>query len=421
MQKKQHWQTRDIGSDKLKECCNKIIIFMVIYVLIGLWATELLAAVEAGLGNPDFVLTEMQTSLQGIGTTLRSYAWGLFLGLASLSLIMGIINQILSGEANLGSIAMLLARWIIYVGVFKLIMGRVGGYDYLPQIIVNSFRQLGEKVAGSQVMPGDILLNGLNTFGKIMDAASGYGMWQSIVAGFSGVILLMVYAFLATVLAVTLIEMYVVVCAGSILLGFAGFEFTKDIAFGYIRYAVSVGIKLLVIMIIAKVTKDMTGSWSEKLGAVSIVDFFQVLGYLISGVTTLALAAKMVPSIAQAAVSGSAIGGGSIFGVFKGAAAATAGMYKVATSKPVKTTTKTVSDWAKKQIKKLRNRATGGNGSGGGAKGTKKGGKRNKANGGSNYVNPPKKGKGGGRSSGKKGRSNYVNPPKSKPKKGKKK
>lgn len=275
--------------------------------------------------NPNYVIEEIQSIMDGYTPKLLKYARTLFISLATISLAVGMGTMILSGESTLGSVAAHLTRWIIYCGFFMYVMG--GQTFFIPHLVVDSFTEAASTIAGSEVMPGDVLEEGIVIFGTLMAKAIELGWKEVIVAGLSGILLIVIFALLAAILAVTLIEMYVVVCGGSILLGFAGVDYTKDIAISYLKYSVSVGVKLLVVMIIATVARDMSGNWANNLNMINEGEFFTLVGYLLGGSICLTMAAQMVPNIAQGMITGASLSTG---GAFRGAAAALTGAAIVA-------------------------------------------------------------------------------------------
>lgn len=286
------------------------ILLLMLTLLLAFFVGMAYAGEKPAMGDPDLVVVELKEILNGKTSVILGYARSLFLGLATISLAMGIINQVLDGSSDLGNVAILLTRWILFVGFFWFVMGG-GGEFFIPHLITESFQKIGEKLVGSEVMPGDILRQGMNIFGSMMSAAQKYGWGDQIVAGFSGIVLMSVFAALAGILAAALIEMYLVICGGSILLGFAGFEATREIAFTYLRYSVSIGAKILVITLIASTAVDITGNWAKNLEAPATVkEFFAILSYLFCGTLTLATAAAIVPKVVQGMLLGNSGGGG---------------------------------------------------------------------------------------------------------------
>ncbi|MBR0097243.1 MAG: hypothetical protein IJP88_08680, partial [Synergistaceae bacterium] len=96
--------------------------------------------------------------------TVLLYARSLFIGLASLSLAFGLIRMILNGESNLGTAFSLLARWILYTGIFVWLMN-----NDVPQTIINSFISIGGKINGTaNIAPDDIMSAGIRIYGNIV-------------------------------------------------------------------------------------------------------------------------------------------------------------------------------------------------------------------------------------------------------------
>lgn len=291
----------------------------VLIFLIGLSAVLLFVSIGWAdhIANPDYVLEEMKGIVNNKTPLLLKYARSLFKALATISIGISLSGLLLSGESNLGSVAAILVKWIAYYSFFMWVLG--GEVFFIPHVITASFEAAAKEIAGSQVRPGDILIQGIQIYAKLIKAADILGWGEYIVAGLSGIVIILVFGILAATLAVALVEMYLVICGGCILLGFAGIDYTRDIAVSYLKYAVSVGVKILVIALIAAVAQEMSANWAEKLVTIGEGEFFSVLGYLIGGSVTLLLSAQMIPGIAQGMISGASVSSG---GALKAAAAA---------------------------------------------------------------------------------------------------
>jgi len=277
--------------------------------------------------GPDAVLDQVRTILGGITSTLLGYARNLFIGLATVSLAVGLIQMMLSGESTLGSVMAHLTRWILYVGFFMLIM-REDGVFFIPNIISASFLALSEDVAQGSLSPGGLLTSGIQIFTTLTHFAGTLGWTQTaraLMIVICAIVILVVFAMLTATLAATLIEMYIVIAGGAILLGFAGISYTKDIALNYLKYAVSVGVKLVVIAIIARLAAEMATGWASELRMTTWTQFFGTMGFLLGGSVTLLISAQMVPGLAQSIVSGSSVSSGGALGTAAGVAGA-AGM-----------------------------------------------------------------------------------------------
>ncbi len=244
----------------------------------------------------------------GIGDKLLGYAQSLFVALATLSLALGLGKMILSGESNIGSVAAHIAKWIIYVGVFFWIMSSSGVATFLPKLIVNSFMEAGRSIAGQEVAPDDLLVAGIRLYGTMVERGWDAGWGDFIGIMLIGIVILVVVAMLAGTMAVALIEMHLVICGGAILIGFGGFEYTRDIALSYLRYSVSIGVKLLMIMIVYALANALLIDWEATFSAATdMTTLITAAGQILGGTICIFMAASIVPSMAQSVVSGAAL------------------------------------------------------------------------------------------------------------------
>ena len=216
--------------------------------------------------------------------------------------------MILSGESNIGSVAAHIAKWIIYVGVFFWIMSSSGVATFLPKLIVNSFMEAGRSIAGQEVAPDDLLVAGIRLYGTMVERGWDAGWGDFIGIMLIGIVILVVVAMLAGTMAVALIEMHLVICGGAILIGFGGFEYTRDIALSYLRYSVSIGVKLLMIMIVYALANALLIDWEATFSsATDMATLITAAGQILGGTICIFMAARIVPSMAQSVVSGAAL------------------------------------------------------------------------------------------------------------------
>lgn len=265
------------------------------------------AAPAINSGDPNNVLTRIEAITAPMTETLLGMARKLFIGLATLSLALGLGRMILHGESNVGAIASHFAGWMIYVGIFMWIMSSASNVTYIPMVIVNSFVGAGKQVGGVDVGPGDVLEHGIALFGEMCSRAWDLDWGVFLGTALIAVIMLVLLAMMAGALAVAMIEMHLVICGGSIMLGFAGFEYTRDIAFSYLKYAVAVGAKILLIMIVFSITKEMVMEWEASFKTANARNMMTVAGYVLGGSVCLYMTVRFVPSMAQSIITGTAL------------------------------------------------------------------------------------------------------------------
>ena len=283
---------------------NKILVALFSLALVGFFTSYAYAASPGTNATLEFV----ENFTSGIGDRLLGFARSLFVGLATLSLALGLGKMILSGESNIGSVAAHIAKWIIYVGVFFWIMSSSGVATFLPKLIVNSFMEAGRSIAGQEVAPDDLLVAGIRLYGTMVERGWDAGWGDFIGIMLIGIVILVVVAMLAGTMAVALIEMHLVICGGAILIGFGGFEYTRDIALSYLRYSVSIGVKLLMIMIVYALANALLIDWEATFSAATdMATLITAAGQILGGTICIFMAARIVPSMAQSVVSGAAL------------------------------------------------------------------------------------------------------------------
>ena len=189
---------------------------------------------------------------------------------------------------------------------------------WIPDII-QSFWDIGGQISGQAIQsPNAILQDGIqmgaHLINATMNAVSGWHPAESIIlavaAGITAVLILVGTLILALQLVVTLIEAFIVVGAGAVLLGFMGSRWTSQWGEKYFGYAVSVGIKLMIVELITGLAFSMTQVWAKELSTmqmglghilIPVGDMFNIgVGSLIIGALAI-----MVPSIASSMMNGS--------------------------------------------------------------------------------------------------------------------
>lgn len=266
------------------------------------------------IGNSK-VVEDINNVLNKFGDTMLKAARSLFFGLSVLSLGYGLYRSILIGESNLGTIAAHLTKWIIYVGLFMWIMSSMDHVFFIPKVIVNSFAKLGSSLSSVDIQPDSLLETGIGFYALFVQRCSevlgwtDVGPWLTI--GIMGLLMLFSFYILSGIMVVTLIEIHIVICTGAVLLGFAGFDHTRDVAFSYIKYAISAGMKILTVMVVYGVAIELTKGWPDQIEG--LADWKKLLSFASTALGTsfsLLIAAKMVPSMAQSMVNGAISGFG---------------------------------------------------------------------------------------------------------------
>lgn len=202
-------------------------------------------------------ITTFRDSMAGVQGRLADLLTGIFIALATIefawAMAMGVLHDI-----GLQGIAREVVYRLVFIGFFAWLL-KEGNGTVID--IVNDFRTLGARAfdtdgaidpgAAATLAPDDMLDLG---FFAAIEAYKGGSFWSPIdstAVFFAALIILLAMIVVAAAMIVTLLEFYIVGYAGFVLLALGGSRWTSDFAVAYLKYAVSVGMKLFVLLVIA--------------------------------------------------------------------------------------------------------------------------------------------------------------------------
>lgn len=165
-----------------------------------------------------------------------------------------------------------LIRRMMFIGAFFALL--TFGADWIPRII-ESFQIIGQTASGiPSLAPTDVLTRGLNIAGNLLSAAASSG-WMAdfgtaLALTFAALLAFLAFLGLTVQLVVTLVESYLVVGAGFIFLGFGGSRWTAAYVERYISFAVSTGVKVMVLYLLVGAGMTLTGAWEAAASAITV-------------------------------------------------------------------------------------------------------------------------------------------------------
>lgn len=202
-------------------------------------------------------------------TGIQPYALKLFLALLLIDVLVTWIQ--FSAEGQLDS-SYFLGRLIKHM--------LSGGFVYLMIIeafpwmnaVLKSFSAIGAVVTGLPALsPQTVLQIGGQISSTIFNAPANVSLMTdlelAIVQSVSAFVVLLSFVITAAMLLLTLIECYLVVGGGVILLGFGGNRFTAPAAEGYFGYVIRVGVRLLFFYLVLAIGVQMANQWAAALAA----------------------------------------------------------------------------------------------------------------------------------------------------------
>lgn len=194
-----------------------------------------------------------------------------------------------------------LVRRIMFIGFFLFVLQ--AGPDF-AWAIVDSLFQLGAE--GGKASPADTFNAGISVAAKLSENAK-FGLWEDNLLGLASMIAMAIvvicFSLVAALFVSVLVEMYVGLLAGMIMLGLGGSSYTKDFAIRYLIYAFSVGMKLMGLVMIAKIGSDILIGLADEANFTGEEQIITAL--TIGGISVVIfMVALHVPTIIQGMVQG---------------------------------------------------------------------------------------------------------------------
>lgn len=287
--------------------------------LIGLGVTAAFIAVSApahaqSAAVLDQIVSAFQSRATGWENTLRSFATTTFGILAAIELTWAAFRLAFRG-ADFGEWLAEIVNQIFFLGFFLALLENSVTWG---QAIVSSFRQAASAAGGGGIAPSDVFTTGVQLAQKVMSQMSIWAPTASVGLIISGLVIEICFALIAAFMVLALIESYLIISMGVILMAFGGSRWTKDFAVSTVRYTVSVGAKLFVLQLLVSVGNSMIQGWAASFNDVTAASLCILIG---CSVVMLALV-KVLPETMQRIVSGASMASGS---ALVGAAAAVGG------------------------------------------------------------------------------------------------
>ena len=247
---------------------------------------------------------EVVTAARGWETTILQAARSLFWILAGIEIGIAAIWLALQA-ASLDSWFGELVRRILFIGLFAFILEQGPAF---AKAVVDSLFQIG--AGGGGASPANVFNAGLKVASALSSKAQ-FGVFQdnalAIAAVFAMIVVVVAFALVAAIFVAVMVEMYVGLLAGMIMLGLGGSSFTKDFAVRYLIYAFSVGMKLMALVMIARIGSDVLVNLAN---APSTGDQF-LSTLAIAGISVVVwMIAMYVPNIIQGVVQGVSVSSG---------------------------------------------------------------------------------------------------------------
>jgi type IV secretion system protein TrbL len=228
------------------------------------------AHAQAGSTNAPTSILDEYKNLEGQWISkLLGAAQRLFVLLAGIEVIWSFTLLALE-KADFQLLTAAIIRKIMWIGIFYalLLYGVTpDGGGWIPAIL-NSFQLLGQNASSvGPLGPSAIVGFGVNTSVDLLSAASDAGfltdMGTALTLVFCAVVIFIAYLAVAIQFVVALVESYLAVGGGVILLGFGGSRWTAPYVERYVAYSVSVGLKILILYLLVGAGMTLSQGWAQ--------------------------------------------------------------------------------------------------------------------------------------------------------------
>jgi type IV secretion system protein TrbL len=291
------------------------------------------------VNGPSSILDEYQGLQNGWITKLLGAAQRLFFLLAGIEVAWS-FTLLAIEKADFQALTATIVRKIMWIGIFYAILlygVTPGGGGWIPAII-NSFHILGQNASSvGPLGPSAIVGFGVNMCVDLLYSLKGAdfltGFASSMALVFCAVIIFIAYLAIAIQFVVAMVESYLIIGAGVIFLGFGGSRWTAAYVERYIAYAVSVGMKILVLYLLVGAGMTVSQGWMQVAQTAATSSDPARTGFDLAAAAVMFLCVCwMSPKISSAMLGGVAsMSGGDLAGVGMGVGLAAVGAGVVAT------------------------------------------------------------------------------------------
>jgi type IV secretion system protein TrbL len=286
--------------------------FAAVFAAGGAWAAVPDAA------PVDSFISAGRSAADGVAAMAYDAAVNLFWTLALIQLAWSMIQLALRGGWTMAHITSLLVKEMMFIGFFYWLLTQgnpsLGDGATLTGMFARGLRFLGGTAAGgapNPINPASFLFTCLESLHKLTNAAFQLGVYNAVWAVVPYALTLVSFCFAAAFAVVYLLEYYVVLPAGIILLGLGGTEWTKRFATNYVRVLISVGFKLLCLQIVltaAQIHVAAAGAAFDNVSDLAADGFFQNAFKFAGFSAVIFLSVKTIPQTAANMVRGAFFG-----------------------------------------------------------------------------------------------------------------
>lgn len=213
------------------------------------------------------IATQFYSAGLKYSAAIQPYALKLFLALFLIDIIVTWIQYSAEGQLDPTYFLGRMIKHILSGGFIYLMI--VNAFPWMNAVIA-SFSRIGAAVSGlPNLSPQTVLQLGGQMADTIFNTPASTSVMNNlevaIIQSFCGFVVLFAFTITAIALLFTLVEAYIAVSGGIILLGFGGSRFTASASEGYFPFVIRVGVRLLFFYLVLAVGVQLANQWATAI------------------------------------------------------------------------------------------------------------------------------------------------------------
>jgi type IV secretion system protein TrbL len=213
------------------------------------------------------IATQFYSAGLSYSAAIQPYALKLFFALLLIDITVTWIQYTAEGQIDPSYFLGRMIKHILSGGFIYLMI--VNAYTWM-NAVVSSFSRIGAAVTGlPNLSPETILQLGGQMASTIFDTPASTSVMTNleiaIIQSVCGFVVLLAFTITAITLLFTLVEAYIVIGGGVVLLGFSGNRFTASAAEGYFPFVIRVGVRLLFYYLVLAVGVQLANEWAAAI------------------------------------------------------------------------------------------------------------------------------------------------------------
>jgi type IV secretion system protein TrbL len=215
------------------------------------------------------IATQFYNAGLNYSTAIEPYALKLFFALFLIDIIVTWIQYSAEGQLDPSYFLGRMLKHVLSGGFIYLMI--LNAFPWMNAVI-KSFSTIGASISGlPNLSPQTVLVLGDNMAHMIFDTPANASMMSNleiaIVQSVCGFFVLLAFTITAAALLFTLVEAYLAVGGGVLLLGFGGSRFTASASEGYFPFVIRVGVRILFFYLVLGVGVQLANQWNAAMTA----------------------------------------------------------------------------------------------------------------------------------------------------------